>query len=88
MNEKQKVFTAPNVYRESSKFPIRFDRLHPGSPFQIKSEPERGIRHSRDKAIYVKARDGFYAERMGDKAGCCLLPNDMVMPVVREKQAK
>lgn len=83
-----KVFTAPNTYRNSSKFPISFERLHPGSPFRIWSEPERGIRKSHDQAIYVKGRDGFYAERLSDKAGCCLLPNDMVMPVVREKQSK
>lgn len=83
-----KVLTAQRTYRNSSTFPIRFDRLHPGSPFRIVAEPERGIRRSNDQAIYVKARDGFYAERLNDKRGCCLLPNDMVMPVVQERTKK
>lgn len=80
--------TADATFRNSSTYPIRFDKLHPGSPFRVVAEPERGIRKSNDPHIYVKARDGFYAERLNDRRGCVLLPNDLVMPVVREKEKK
>lgn len=79
------TYTAPVTFRNSSAHPIRFDRLHPGSLFRIHAEPDRGIRRSNDISIYQKARDGFYAENLMSKQGAVLLPNDLVMPVVREK---
>lgn len=72
-----------NTYRNSAKYPIRFDVLHPGSLFRIVREPSRGIYHSKDETVYKKARDGFYAENNETKAGCCLMPEDLVMPVVK-----
>ena len=79
------TYTAPVTYRNSSKHPIRFDRLHPGSLFKIVAERERGIIRSNDQTIYQRARDGFYSEQLGTKKGIVLLPEDLVMPVVREK---
>jgi hypothetical protein len=87
MNTTSKTFTAPANYRQSSQHPIRFDRLHPGSHFRIVAEPQRGIRRSRDNAIYKKARDGFYATNVSNNSPACLLPEDLVMPVVRERTA-
>lgn len=77
----------------SAKYPIRFDKLHPGSLFKIDSEPSRGIKHSRDDRIYRKARDheGFYATVEGNTDhAAVLMPFDIVQPVkklrVGEKQ--
>lgn len=74
------------VFRDSSKYPIRFDVLHPGSLFRIEQERSRGLWKATDKRIYRKSRDGFYAEEEGTGIGCCLMPNDMVMPLVQERQ--
>ena len=79
------VRTATTTYRNSSKYPIRFDRLHPGSYFRIVGEPSRGQPRVRDGRIYRKDRDGFFAVNASNNEGCCLYPEDLVMPVVREK---
>lgn len=76
------VKTADIVVRPSSKYAIRFDALHPGSLFQIVHERSRGMYKSNDFRVYRKARDGFYAEEASTGNGCCLMPQDMVMPVV------
>ncbi len=73
---------ADMIVRPSSKYAIRFDALHPGSLFQIERERSRGLYKSADKRIYRKARNGFYAEEEMTGAGCCLMPQDLVMPVV------
>ena len=80
-----KTFTAQTVYRNSSSHPIRYDRLHPGSHFRIVAEPSRNIRRSKDTAIYKKARDGFYSENTSTKDSVVLYPEDLVMPVVRQR---
>lgn len=80
-----KTFTAQTIYRNSSAHPIRFDRLHPGSHFRIVAEPSRNIRRSRDMSIYKKARDGFYATNASNNNGIVLMPEDLVMPVVKER---
>lgn len=76
-------------YAQTSKFPIKFERLRPGSLFRIHSEPSRHMKYSRDNTIYRRAYDheGFFAYDTNDKAkACCLMPEDMVHPlkVVRE----
>lgn len=73
-------------YVPSSKYPLRFDRLHPGSHFYIVAEPSRGIRTSTDKRIYQKARDheGFYAFHTTSPLACVLMPGDLVQPVKLE----
>lgn len=74
--------------RNSSKYAIRFDRLHAGSLFTIRSEPGRGIRKSTDARIYRKAQEheGFFAYVDGDKTTCAvLMPFDLVQPVRKEK---
>lgn len=68
----------------SSKYPIRFERQHPGSLFTIVAEPSRGIRHSNDKRVYRKALDheGFYAyNSANDQEVAVLMPFDLVQPV-------
>lgn len=72
-------------FRNSSSHPIRYDRLHPGSFFRIVAEPSRNIRRSRDNRVYRKARNGFYSEEVQKKTGAVLYPEDLVMPLVRNK---
>lgn len=78
-----KNVTASKIYRDSSKYPLRFDALHQGSLFRIDQERSRGMYKSNDSRIYMRARDGFYAVELATGAGCCLMPNDMVRPVVQ-----
>lgn len=80
-----KSIVADGLYRNSSRYSLRFDALHPNSLFRIEQERSRGQYKSNDSRIYRKAADGFYAEEVGTGKGCCLMPNDMVMPVVLEK---
>lgn len=71
-------------YINSAKYPIRRDRLHPGSLFKIVAEPSRGIRKSADQRVYRAAQDheGFYATVEGDKDSVAILmPFDLVQPV-------
>jgi hypothetical protein len=85
------VALLPQVaFRNSAKHPIRFDVCHPGSTFRIVKEPSRGIYKSNDQRVYRKAHEheGFYAEDVVTKKACCLMPHDMVMPVVKDKGAK
>lgn len=79
------IRNATSTYRNSSKYPIRFDRLHPGSYFRIVGEPSRNLPRVRDGRIYRKDREGFFAVNVSNNEGCCLYPEDLVMPVVREK---
>ena len=72
----------------SAKYPIRFDKLHPGSLFRIEAEPSRGIKHSKDGRIYRKAKEheGFFATVEGNpNHAAVLMPYDMVQPVKKEK---
>lgn len=80
---------SPKTYINSSKYPIRFERLHPGSLFRIVSEPSRGIRHSADTSVYRRAQnhEGFYAVNQTTKAPAVLMPQDLVQPV-REDRSK
>lgn len=78
-------------YAPTSKFPIKFERLRPGSLFRIHSEPSRGMRYSRDNTVYRRGYDheGFVAYNVYNKDQACLLmPEDMVHPlkVVRDEQ--
>lgn len=70
-------------YVNSSKYPIRFDRLHPGSLFKIHAERSRGMRFSRDQRVYRRAQnhEGFYAYNIANNEPACLYPEDMVQPV-------
>lgn len=78
--------TAPNTYRNSSKHPIRYDRLHPGSFFRIVAEPERGVYKSRDMSIYQKSKLGFFSENIHNNQPAVLYPSALVQPLVRERQ--
>lgn len=72
------------TYTNSAKYPIPFDRQHPGSLFRIHAEPSRGIYRSKDETVYRKARDheGFYAYEEGNEERCIvLMPEDRVQPV-------
>lgn len=80
-----------NGYRNSSKYPIQFEKLHPGSLFRIFSEPDRGIRKSTDTKVYRRAaeHEGFFAYVEGDKTqGVVLMPFDLVQPVKKDVPAK
>lgn len=75
-------------YVNSAKYPIRRDRLHPGSLFKIKAEPSRGIRHSKDERVYRAGQlhEGFYAYVVNDPdTVAVLMPFDIVQPVRVER---
>lgn len=83
MNNK---ITHIGTFRDSSKHPIRFDRLHPNSTFKIVDERSRpGTRRNSDDRLYRKAPDGFFSTRLSDGAACVLMPEDLVMPMVPAK---
>jgi hypothetical protein len=73
-------------YVPSTNYPLRFDRLHPGSFFRIFAEPSRGIRKSEDKRVYRKAHDheGFYAFHTTSTLAIVLMPGDLVQPLKLE----
>lgn len=75
------------LFRNSSKYPIRFDRLHAGSYFKIVDERSRGIRLPVDDRMYKKAEEheGFYATRVSDQAAVVLMPEDMVQPMTVDR---
>lgn len=76
---------------KTSKFPIRFDRLFPGSVFSIHAEVSRGFSFSRDHGIYRKAaeHEGFYAyDLFNPERAACLYPEDMVWPLREERNKK
>ena len=71
-------------YTSTSKFPLRFDRLHPGSLFRIHKEVSRGMRYSKDYTVYRRALDheGFYAyDSQNTERVACLMPEDEVIPL-------
>lgn len=70
------------VYRPNSKFPIRFEKLLPGSLFRIVAEPSRGKYRVNDDRLYSKSNQGYYATPVDDHdIGVILYPEDLVMPV-------
>lgn len=71
------------AYTATSKRPIRYENLRPGSYFRIVAEPSRRIRRSEDMRIYQRAYDGFFSEHPVTKEGCILMPQDLVMPMRR-----
>lgn len=62
---------------------IPFEQVFPGSTFFIRQELSRGHKYpSRDRTLYRKAKDGFYAYADGDESkGLCLMPEDLCVPV-------
>ena len=75
-------------YISNARKPMRFDEVFPGSLFKIVSEPSRRIWKSTDNRIYRRAKEheGFYAYVDGNpEIAACLRPNDLVMPLRREK---
>lgn len=81
--------TQVKQYINSSKVPLRFDRLREGSLFKIVAEPSRGIRTSKDQAVYKRAyidrgplsENGFYATNIATGQAAVLMPFDVVQPV-------
>ncbi len=69
-------------YVPTTQFPIRFDKLRPGSLFRIHAEASRGMKYSRDNTIYRKAREheGFFAyDSFNKNKAACLMPEDTVI---------
>lgn len=62
---------------------IPFTDVFPGALFFIRQEVSRGHKYpSRDRTLYRKAKDGFYAYAEGDESkGLCLMPDDLCVPV-------
>lgn len=74
-------------FQHSTRGPIRFENLHPGSYFEIFAEPSRNIRRSNDKRVYRLARshEGFYATCVATGAAAILMPQDLVRPMKKVK---
>ncbi len=80
--------TITTKYTRTSKFPLRFDRLHPGSLFSIHAETSRGMRYSKDLTVYRRALDheGFYAYDTNNiERAACLMPEDQVWPLKQSR---
>lgn len=62
---------------------LRFEDVFPGSTFFIRQELSRGHRFpSRDRTLYRKSTEGFYAEAAdGSGKVACLMPHDLCVPV-------
>lgn len=75
-------FTAKR-YQNNSTYPIRFDKLRPGSLFKISAERSRGHTFSKDQRVYRRAllEEGFYAVNIANDQPACLMPEDLVQPV-------
>lgn len=76
-------------YQPTSKYPITYDRLFPGSLFRIHAEISRGMKYSKDNTVYRRAQDheGYYSYDIHDRSRACILyPEDRVVPLrtVRE----
>ena len=69
------------TYTATSKHPIRFEKLRPGSYFQIVAEPSRGIRKANDDRVYLKSTHGFFSIHPSTGAGVVLFPQDLVLPM-------
>lgn len=72
-------------FENTTKFPLTFERLRPGSLFAIFQERSRGMRQNKtDKTIYRKAHEheGYFAYAADDvNKVACLMPEDLVSPV-------
>jgi hypothetical protein len=61
---------------------LTFEQVFPGSLFFIRQEVSRGHKYpSRDRTLYRKADDGFYAEAVDGGKGLVLMPEDLCVPV-------
>ena len=76
-------------YVKSSKNPMRFDHIYPGSLFRIVAELSRGQKESKDERIYRRARDheGFWAHLEGNtNHAAILMPYDLVQPLIVDRK--
>jgi len=62
---------------------LPFENVFPGSTFFIRQELSRGHKYpSRDRTLYRKSNNGFYAEAVNDsEKAACLMPQDLCVPV-------
>ena len=62
---------------------LPFNDVFPGTTFFIRQELSRGHRYpSRDRTLYRKALDGFYAYEEGNEENAIvLMPEDLCVPV-------
>lgn len=89
-NNKQQNNNARPAYRHewygvprATRGFLTFEEVFPGSTFFIRQEVSRGHKYpSRDRTLYRKAVDGYYAVAVedADKAAC-LMPEDICVPV-------
>ena len=77
-------------YTRATRGFLKFEDVFPGSRFFIRQEVSRGHKFpSRDRTLYRKARDGFYAEATDDSSkGLVLMPEDLVVPVRASKAGR
>lgn len=73
------------TFVRTSKAPIPFDALHPGSLFVIHAERSRGHKFSRDNSVYQKARDGYYSTSRSGGKDIVLYPEDLVWPMAAKR---
>lgn len=80
--------TKTDLYTRTSRAPIPFGALHPGSLFTIHAERSRGLHFSRDLTVYKKAQEheGFYAfDALSPDKVACLHHEDLVWPLAKKR---
>lgn len=89
-NKKQQSSMARQPYRHewygmprATRGFLTFEEVFPGSAFFIRQEVSRGHKYpSRDRTLYRKAVDGYYAVAVEDNDKvACLMPEDICVPV-------
>lgn len=83
MSENNKRRNEWNGMQRTTRGFLPFEDVFPGSTFFIRQEVSRGHRYpSRDRTLYRKAVDGFYAVAADDaEKAIVLMPEDLCVPV-------
>ncbi len=86
MSNKRDNNTYYDMQRATRGF-LPFNDVFPGSLFFIRQELSRGHKFpSRDRTLYRKSREGFYAEAADDSGKVAVLyPEDLCVPVRAER---
>ena len=75
------------TYAKTSRSPIPYGALFPGSLFVIYAEKSRGQNYSKDNTVYQRSNNGFYSETTdGTDRAIVLYPEDLVWPLKKKAQ--
>lgn len=78
--------TTIKQYVNSTRLPVKYGKLYPGSLFRIVAERKFAkTRRSNDRSIYRISEKGFYGTNVVTGEGIVLDFDDIVQPVKLEK---